>query len=432
MVKMIQAYFSFHPIGQGCFYTGKIRKYRSRHPEFNIVYDCGTVSDRDNLNSEILSFRESLFTNTLDVLFLSHLDEDHVNGVTNLLSNITCKNIYLPYLTPLQRLFVAFNQNPDESNDFDDFLTFLQSPHDYLFNIEGSNVENITYILGNSDKNIPSSDDSFMSETQSDSELLFNDKLELIPNDMLSSEMNRISNTNKVKFKMANNTLVIARIWEFYLYHEPAITENVTELIAEINRIYSLNILDEIDQSQLAKILNDKTKLVELRKTFRRIFKSLNNTGLIVQHKPIDYKKATYYKNNLSNAFHHYFNQRSRIFTRDSFSNYNYHNYPDWGASLLTGDICLNQIEDSLYIKNHLTNVLVFQVPHHGSEKGWDVNCLAKINNKGRTSAIINFGFGNNFGHPKPLVLSSLDEDNFDIRFCNQFESFEYKILISN
>ena len=56
---------------------------------------------------------------------------------------------------------------------------------------------------------------------------------------------------------------------------------------------------------------------------------------------------------------------------------------------------------------------------------------LKNLNYKGKTSAVINFGYGNKYGHPSPIVLSHLDEENFDIRFCNQFEFLNYQLYLS-
>ena len=125
----------------------------------------------------------------------------------------------------------------------------------------------------------------------------------------------------------------------------------------------------------------------------------------------------------------HYFNPLIRNFKRLINRNSNSIDYR-WGVTLLTGDIGLDQIENSNYIENQLKNVQVFQVPHHGSNTRWNKIYLDKLNNKGLTSSVINFGYGNTYGHPKPNVLEDLDNNNFDIRFCNQFESFEYQIKL--
>jgi beta-lactamase superfamily II metal-dependent hydrolase len=56
---------------------------------------------------------------------------------------------------------------------------------------------------------------------------------------------------------------------------------------------------------------------------------------------------------------------------------------------------------------------------------------LGNYSKKSITDAIINFGYGNHYGHPKSLVLESLMENNLAPYFCTQFEEYEYELEIS-
>ena len=148
---MLNSFFKIHPIGQGGFYTGFLDFYGRNHSQFNFVYDCGTLSERSNLNHAIKSYKNRIWNKVIDVLFISHLDDDHVNGIADLLNGIRCENIYLPYLTPFERLLVAIRHNPGDTDDFPNFMRFITSPHDYLLEIEGANIGRINYIKGNSE-----------------------------------------------------------------------------------------------------------------------------------------------------------------------------------------------------------------------------------------------------------------------------------------
>ena len=189
---MIHSDFSFHPIGQGCFYTGKVQQIEGMYSKFSMVFDCGTLSERTSLETAIEAFKRDLNNNQLDVLFISHLDDDHVNGIKNLLENLICKRIYLPYLTPIHRLYVAIRHSPQDTNDFDDFISFLQSPHRYLLNIEGTRIEKIIYVIGNSEENSITNSENIgpIDPDRSDFEII--DKLSFIPEEVFSLEMNQI------------------------------------------------------------------------------------------------------------------------------------------------------------------------------------------------------------------------------------------------
>ncbi len=90
-----------HPVGQGGFHTGSLVECGDSPscqpvpgaPEFRWAYDCGS-NQVDELNQEIKVVAGTEF----DVLFLSHLDSDHVNGVDKLLANSGVKEVVLPHL----------------------------------------------------------------------------------------------------------------------------------------------------------------------------------------------------------------------------------------------------------------------------------------------------------------------------------------------
>ncbi len=72
----------FHTIGQGAFYS-------ERHENFNIVYDCGTEwknRAKKTLDRVITqSFSED---DTIDILFISHFDYDHVSKIHTLKEHV--------------------------------------------------------------------------------------------------------------------------------------------------------------------------------------------------------------------------------------------------------------------------------------------------------------------------------------------------------
>jgi len=92
-----------HPVGQGGFHTGWLYRppilARPWHlplqaMRFAWIYDCGS-NQTAMLTREI----DSISGATFNVLFLSHLDTDHVNGVDKLLLNVeNVAEVVLPYL----------------------------------------------------------------------------------------------------------------------------------------------------------------------------------------------------------------------------------------------------------------------------------------------------------------------------------------------
>src|SRR5262245_2859935 len=97
----------FHSIGQGCFYSGEIFCAPNSEP-LRLVYDCGSETAGDALEREVDLYHQIIDQSQLDMLVLSHLDADHVNGLTLLLDNgLSARNVFLPYLNPIQRVIAV-------------------------------------------------------------------------------------------------------------------------------------------------------------------------------------------------------------------------------------------------------------------------------------------------------------------------------------
>lgn len=79
----------FLPIGQGAFYVEQFFNHIEYIPEgddrINVVYDCGSLSGSNLLHKQIdVCFYHC---KKIHALFLSHFDEDHVNGLEYMLTH---------------------------------------------------------------------------------------------------------------------------------------------------------------------------------------------------------------------------------------------------------------------------------------------------------------------------------------------------------
>src|SRR5579871_5967577 len=77
-----------HPVGQGFFHTAKL-EVGGTH--FEYVYDCGAVHNAP-LTDEVRVYADRS-PDGIDVLFVSHLDKDHVSGLDNLLPLIRADTV---------------------------------------------------------------------------------------------------------------------------------------------------------------------------------------------------------------------------------------------------------------------------------------------------------------------------------------------------
>ena len=100
----MKGYFTFHPVGHGQFYTGRIINDNTNE-EINFIYDIGTLKTESIINKEVTKYCKK--TKKVDFVILSHLHKDHINGIYCLLnSGIKVDSIIMPFLNPSQLLFI--------------------------------------------------------------------------------------------------------------------------------------------------------------------------------------------------------------------------------------------------------------------------------------------------------------------------------------
>ena len=105
---------TFYPVGHGAFYTERFNDKGGKRL-LTMVYDCGGRS-KDIVTKQI---KEAfVYNDTVDWLFISHLHNDHINGVTTLLDHCNVKRIVLPALED-DLIVEALLYNYIEAEEFD-------------------------------------------------------------------------------------------------------------------------------------------------------------------------------------------------------------------------------------------------------------------------------------------------------------------------
>lgn len=91
-------------VGNGFFHSGKVSTKRTA---VNYVYDCGALHPAENqkaLLREVEEFADRV--KTVDFMFVSHFDFDHVSGIDALASRVEIKRFVIPLLDPMQRILL--------------------------------------------------------------------------------------------------------------------------------------------------------------------------------------------------------------------------------------------------------------------------------------------------------------------------------------
>ncbi len=115
---------SFLPVGQGAFYREVFNK---ENKKYTIVYDCGSSTDKRIVEQQIHhEFGEG---ETIAAVFISHLDEDHINGLPYLLKYCNVENLFFPLITTKDKVYLKLHALLSHNRDV--FLyKFIEDPYD--------------------------------------------------------------------------------------------------------------------------------------------------------------------------------------------------------------------------------------------------------------------------------------------------------------
>ena len=115
-----------HPVGQGGFYTETFFD-NNRKEIFNAIYDCGSETHKPTLIKKYLkAWIDRNPQRRIDAVFISHLHDDHINGLDDLLRTGRVKQLFLPQLTPeviIEAFLYNYNNTGSVNNDGNLFIS---------------------------------------------------------------------------------------------------------------------------------------------------------------------------------------------------------------------------------------------------------------------------------------------------------------------
>jgi hypothetical protein len=345
------------------------------------------------------------------LLFISHLDYDHVSGVKRLLTEFQVKNIILPYIKLEQRQYflASFSEDIETENNLtlEDYISFIESPNQFIS--ENSKNTQMFFIKTGEDGD---KDIEYLNydENKQDGNAypIGNENQE---DDELTGILNVKKYNNNLQFFINKN-------WEFTTYCKSVNQEAIDKLNICLKKKLKINIEKTLSIEDLKKIVIDFRKAAH--KCYTDCIGEINSHGLVLLHGPIRFEHlcGRIYSNCELSHFHNHYHRQ----------NYDEHHFNNKNramlGTLLLGDTSINPnnnpIDFPKAFKDKLVNVHVVQIPHHGSSKNWDftafeaLNIGANINRWGnRVVTVCNFGYGNTYGHPSHSVLNELRSSIF-------------------
>ena len=325
----------------------------------------------------------------LDMLIISHFDNDHINGLPILLSKIEkISQIYIPYYGGIGTylLLVIYLY----INDFD----LLKMESEIIF----------------VDSNLETRDE--LSEENRENYNL--------------DEKLKIGGIKLTKIRMP--IVKYKNIWEFKFYN--TYLKNKESLISIKKEIE--NIINKHKCSGLSELLSQSNNS-DIKKELQDIYNEFcmssdtskqNQSSLCVFHSPISRMFLSQdvvicYDSNKYCEFHEYC----------KYCKYKNNYHPDYiSGSMLVGDISLNENSRFThflkYYRNEMKNIKFFLTPHHGASNNWNSNIL---NNCPNAKFFLNStGLNNPYGHPDSKVVSDIIKDNRILCCSNEEQFVEY------
>ncbi|MFW6173414.1 MAG: MBL fold metallo-hydrolase, partial [Elusimicrobiota bacterium] len=277
---------SFHGVGQGLFYSGKITfQYNNNtRDSFNFVYDCGSANQKKYLYTEIEEYKKlKLQSKKLDLLMISHLHSDHVNGLENLLSDIEVENVVLPYLRPIERLILSVLYNRKRPHWY---FEFLSNPTAFF---RKRDVKNIIYVSRGKDVETtpPKVSEGSLNEVEFSLKMNFkgmNHDREKKENAKNNDEVIDIN----VTFKKDCYPAKIFNLWNFYFYVSPIDENKLEPFYNAVKQIQNESKDREITHDLIIEIIRDENKRKKLKEIYKKkITQDLNLTSMACLQGPI-------------------------------------------------------------------------------------------------------------------------------------------------
>lgn len=353
----------FFPVGMGGFSF-------ERMDETKVVYDCGAYKSTKVIRDNIKALKSGFFGSkdrVIDHLFISHFDEDHCNGVEELLKTFEVKEIHLPYIEYKYRAVLNFMTGGGITNMFSMFVqsgircrfSFYQTNRFTAHAIRSKNGRwewVITNLLNEAyfDKALEALKGcgiGFEEHPTSDSL----EELIVVGGDRIESP--------ESTYKRKRCDIPKAEL-SFYAVSDRNVRSDADALQLIEKAIPTLGCVSITDKLKGAnREVPDIVKDIERNDGYAK-----NEYGMLMLSKRIAEAetRALFFKNQDLSWWHHYYDE--------------YH----LTSCLYTGDMCMNKDADlgtllSL-IRYNNEPLQFFQIPHHGSARNSSLDRLQHIN----------------------------------------------------
>lgn len=345
---------SFLPVGQGAFYCEQFGGFAETE-RVNIIYDCGSSTNVKLVEEQIKNnFQKN---EIIHAVFISHLDNDHINGIPFLLKYCKVKKIFFPLLTESNAKYIKL-YNLIKNNEKESFASsFVDNPYE-AFNQLNIEYSPRLYQISENEQRDNRIDAITISSGENVADTIFE---------------NTISNYD------------IYRKW-VYIPHNFRQTDRIQQLQDELYKLFGKNMNNE--DIQVIWKTGTEIERENIKNSYKAVKGSFNTNSMIL-----------------------YSGMKERCYGQSVVKSICYRcccncNPKNVGCLYMGDHDASGKYKWKELINAYATywnNIGCVQIPHHGSKHNYNKE-LAKLD----AYYIISAGMNNSYQHPHSLVIKDL------------------------
>lgn len=388
---MMKFYRTIYPVGQGAFYGERF--IENDIIKFQIVYDCGSTTSNKKGNTEALDKAITAFASKpadIDYMFVSHFDEDHVNGIIKLYNECKIKCIILP-LIRYKWLAYASCRTLTSYRSLTRFLNFLDE-----------NQEIRVIMIGDEE-------DSFSA-----------DDVQYTP---LLKRNFTVHRSGTALYQLATSSIT-QLVWEYIpINNFKYAISDIKLLEIKIEKLFSPPV--SIDDIWSKAGVMDNKKCHEINDVYKKIFHDANQPSMIVYSGLQSDNPYTLTTRKFDKFFMYGYIPGFYESQRLSYGE----------ACLYTGDCTLKRERcTDIYsiLKNKVDHIGLIQLPHHGS---WHNLTISRLKEKAQISLagkvfFASFGTFNVYRHPSYKIIQDVLMNSAFFRGVTNLSASIYEEII--
>jgi len=400
---------TIHPVGQGAFYTEKFYNEGEDNAEHTVVFDCGSKTKIGGAKKVCI---ERIVNNSLDsdqridILFISHFDTDHVNGITHFLGHERkIEYVVLPQIDGYQWFYiiedVCSSDNDAEQASNLVFRLKQELEEHGIKVLQVKPIEEETRLIPNNDEFYANED-----STQNNNRQPEIDSISDIYDKSLNEDGSYIN--SGVPFSLDIQWVYIPSNFT-YKRNIDDLKHRIDDILSKDGKFNHATSISELSSEELVEFIHRNRKAIN--DVYDKVFPNTNASSLCVYSgvadtnlKSISYPYWFTYEHCL-HCFYDYGvgNREGCLYTGDSVMTKR--------QNMQKVDFVLNSI---LHWRSRLATI---QLPHHGSKNNFGGDSFAKLEvaltfprNKKLHPLLFfaSFGDHNSYGHPSDSLIDLL------------------------